>query len=151
MRPDRIVFRVARECLGHARGFGGVAQRLFSAVATRAFGDTGGRLRRAAAASGASIRISLCGICVMTVTFRLPSDRVVNDFERRSRSGRRRTCRSSWRAPASHASDRLALEQAEQLILGQRCRPVRGAASATLLASVSKSGAQCPPGLPMIS
>ena len=48
-------------------------------------------------------------------------------------------------------SDRLALEQAEQLILRERLRAVRRGVSATLLASVSNSDAHWPPGLPMIS
>ena len=49
MRPDRIVLRIARERLGHARGFGGVAQRFFSAVTTRAVCDAGWRVRGAGA------------------------------------------------------------------------------------------------------
>ena len=47
-------------------------------------------------------------------------------------------------------SNRFALEQAEQLILRQRRRPVR-CGSATLLASVSNSDTQRLSGLPMIS
>ena len=100
-RPVPLLFVARMVALAKASS---QAAALLAGVSAGFVGYLSGMTDAPTPRSGASFRISACGICVMTVTVRVllkPCRRRLR--ETASCSGRRRTCRSLWRAPASHA------------------------------------------------